>query len=856
MSKRVLVVEDERIVAEDIAQCLEERGYEVVGLASSGEQAIKLAESTQPDLALMDIVIQGDRDGIETAHVLKERFGISVVYLTAYSQEKTVARAKETEPLGYVVKPFEEATLLSTVEIALHKQGLYKQLAAGREWFYTTLRSVTDGVIATDNEGLIVFMNKAAEELTGWKMTDAEGVPVIDVYRSVDEAGEPAPNPALRALELQKNVDAADNTVLLSKDEEGRCVEDSGSLIRNTDDGVLGAILAFRDITEKKFKSKQLIRYQKHLEELVSERTAELRRRIDLESLISSMCVHLTKSDPEELEIAIGEAVGKLASYVGAPTFVVLQERSQEILGDLPCELGSYSPDLVSQLGDFLWSGNQWVEDQLAERGHFLVPSRAALAGTCSRELEAFENMEVEGLLGLPLGLDDLGRCWGMITFVSGEPLELDIHDIRIMSVLCEIVHHSLQRRTSERERLSLTESLNQSQKLEAIGKLSGGIAHDFNNMLVPIIGYSDFILEHQGMSFGNRQELIEIRKAAESAASLTKQLLAFSRKQILEKDRLNLNQTVEHLRNMLQRILGEDVDLDLDLESDLWGVEADRGQLEQVIMNLCVNARHAMPDGGRIRVSTANVTLRPEDPDQPSGAFVKLTVRDEGCGMDRELMDRIFDPFYTTKGQDGTGLGLSVVLGIIDQHGGWIHVDSKVGQGSIFEVYLPSDRRVCRVKTSAASMTGSLEDRQGVDRILLVEDEPSVLAFVQQALKKAGFQVTPAASAKAALAAYDEHGGAFDMIFTDAVLPDGTGMEVLEDLLGRNPALKALLSSGYTDARALLDKAMDRHIPFLHKPYSLAELYEKLREVIHAPSPASRGVDVQETSGSTSRLP
>ena len=180
---------------------------------------------------------------------------------------------------------------------------------------------------------------------------------------------------------------------------------------------------------------------------------------------------------------------------------------------------------------------------------------------------------------------------------------------------------------------------------------------------------------------------------------------------------------------------------------------------------------------------------------------------------MSKELLDRIFDPFYTTKGHDGTGLGLSVVLGIIDQHGGWITVDSKLGEGSTFEVFLPSDKVVYTPERKGTSVVGSLEDRKGVDRVLLVEDEPSVLAFVQQALKKAGFIVTPVASFKAAIEAYDENDGRFDMVFTDAVLPDGAGMEILEIVLGKDPSLKALLSSGYTDARALLDKAMGRKI-------------------------------------------
>lgn len=839
MSKRVLVVEDERIVAEDISQCLEEQGYEVVGLAHDSDQALRMAEASRPDLVLMDIVIQGDLDGIDTAHLLKERFGLSVVYLTAYSQEKVVARAKATDPLGYVVKPFEEATLLSTVEIALHKQGLYKRLAAGHEWLYTTLRSVSDGVIATDTEGKIVFMNPVAEKLTGWAMSEAEGRPVDQVFYSEDELGIGASNPALEALASQAKIPPADNTDLIGKDGSRCAIEDSGTLIRNGDGVVLGAILAFRDISEKKAKARQLINYQKRLEDLVDERTAALRRRIHLESLISASCLELTKCDPERLEHVLLDVIGKLAGFLGVDTYAVLQHESAELLERSLCRSPDGSDKPWDLLGESCWGGRSWAQRQWRDCGHVLVPQRSSLGEEASGLEQALKALDAEGLLAFPVGQDTEGHAWGMVAFVSPTEFSLDVHDVRIMVVLSEVVHHVLKRRQSERERLALMESLNQSQKLEAIGKLSGGIAHDFNNMLVPIIGYSDAILENQPASFDHREELIEIRKAAESAASLTKQLLAFSRNQILEKHRLNLNDAVEHLRNMLQRIMGEDVSLKLNLEKALWGVEADRGQIEQVIMNLCVNARHAMPEGGVIQVTTSNVTLDEDSEDRPSGAYVNVTVEDQGCGMSKELMDRIFDPFYTTKGQEGTGLGLSVVLGIVDQHGGWIHVDSEVGKGSRFEIFLPSDREVCRPAAPKSAAAGSLEDRQGVDRILLVEDEPSVLAFVRQALKKAGFEVTPAASRRAALAAYEAHQGQFDMIFTDAVLPDGTGMEILEELLPRDPKLKALLSSGYTDARALLDKAMERQVPFLHKPYSLAQLYEKLQEVIHEPAPA-----------------
>ncbi len=841
MSKRILIVEDERIVAEDIAQCLEDHGYEIIGFANNGDAAVALTEEHRPDLVLMDIVIQGDKDGVETAAILNERFGISVVYLTAYSHENVLSRAKKTDPLGYVVKPFDEASLLSTVEIALHKQSLYQQLVAGREWFYTTLHSVGDGVVATDTNGAVVFMNPTAEELTGWIMAEAEGQEVERVFHIVDEQSqEAAPNPAREALVYQDAVDSADNALLVSRDRSTRHVETSGTLIRNADGAIMGAVLVFRDISDKKAKAKQLLKYQKHLEELVDERTAALSNRIEMEGLVSSICVALTKYDPELLDEGIEGALTKISKFLEVDYFCITGPPGETILQSRGHNLPEGEERIQTFFQDLYWKPGSWANDQLIHHGHAVIRTRDEVKMKDPDLAESLQSLGLDAFLGMPLGDNSSAQPWAMITFSSRKALAFNLHDIRILVLLSEIIYNLLQRRENEKERLALMESLNQSQKLEAIGKLSGGIAHDFNNMLVPIIGYSDVILQNQEFGFEHRKELMEIRKAAESAASLTKQLLAFSRKQILQKDKLNLNESIEHMRNMLQRILGEDVVLKQDLATDLWGIEADRGQLEQVIMNLCVNARHAMPDGGEIRIHTENVRLTSNSQDEPSGAFVKIAVEDQGCGMSKELLEHIFEPFYTTKGQDGTGLGLSVVLGIVDQHGGWINVESELGKGTKFIIHLPSDGQPCGSEVEATESTGALRAKKGCERILLIEDEPSVLAFVTQALKKAGFQVTTAASAKAAIRTYEEHRGEFDMIFTDAVLPDGTGMEILEDLLERDPGLMALLSSGYTDARALLDKALERDIPFLHKPYSLAELYEKLKEVIHHTREAS----------------
>lgn len=390
----------------------------------------------------------------------------------------------------------------------------------------------------------------------------------------------------------------------------------------------------------------------------------------------------------------------------------------------------------------------------------------------------------------------------------------------------------------------SLEEQLRHSQKLEAVGRLAGGIAHDFNNLLTAINGYCDLILEDLPARNPLHSDLLEIRRAGERAATLTRQLLAFSRKQVLEPRIISLNTIVEGMDNMLRRLVGEHIELHTHFQPDLSLVKADPGQLEQVILNLAVNARDAMPDGGKLTIETSNVVLdedyaRTHQSVVP-GFYTLLAVSDTGCGMDSETQQHLFEPFFTTKDPGkGTGLGLSMVYGIVKQSGGSIWVYSELNQGSTFKIYLPAlpgsrepDTREKPVEILA----------KGSETVLVVEDESAVRSFTCMVLQRSGYQVLEAANGEEALAVSREHPGEIHLLLTDMVMPGMGGSQVAEALESQRPVMRVLLLSGYTENTIVQRAALGRELPFLQKPFTMEVLLRKVRQVLDQPTRSTAG--------------
>jgi len=387
----------------------------------------------------------------------------------------------------------------------------------------------------------------------------------------------------------------------------------------------------------------------------------------------------------------------------------------------------------------------------------------------------------------------------------------------------------------TERKRLEAQMSL--SQQLEAIGRLSGAVAHDFNNLLGVIIGYSEALQQRLGPNDPNREAVDEIRNAGERAASLTQQLLAFSRKQVLEPKVLDLNTIVVEVEKILGRLIGEDIRLQLALSPHLAKVKADRSQIEQVLLNLAVNARDAMPQGGKLIIETADVTYGQSTARQRPyllpGQYVLLKVTDTGCGMDAALQSRIFEPFFTTKGKrKGTGLGLATVYGVIKQSGGYILVESEVGKGTTFEVYLP------RVD---AEVEGPAEGRRlarlGRDHrtILLVEDEHSLRKLILSTLRQIGYTVFEAQDAREALEIAGKSEIAIDLLLTDVVMPGMSGSVLADSLCAQRPEVRVLYMSGYTDGEIAPHGVLEAGTSILRKPFTRDQLMRRVEEAFGA---------------------
>jgi PAS domain S-box-containing protein len=399
------------------------------------------------------------------------------------------------------------------------------------------------------------------------------------------------------------------------------------------------------------------------------------------------------------------------------------------------------------------------------------------------------------------------------------------------------------ERMQAERSRQELQAQLSQAQKMEAIGRLAGGVAHDFNNLLSVILGCTGFVMDSVAVGDPRREDLEEVKKAADRAVMLTHQLLAFSRKQVFQAARLDLNQIARGVEKMLRRILGEDIEFVQELAPDLGQTFADPGQVEQVLMNLVVNARDAMRNGGKLTIRTANVEIDEQLAASLTGVtpgpFIEMTVTDTGCGMDAQTKARLFEPFFTTKEKGkGTGLGLSTVFGIVKQSGGDVRVLSEPGQGSTFKVYLPREP-ASPVDLAVTPATFS-PPSTGLETILVVEDEEALRNVARRVLVAAGYSVLTVAGGMEALRVCAQHAGRIHLVLTDVIMPGMSGKQLADRMAEAYPAAKILFMSGYTDDAIAHHGVLNEGTHFLHKPFTPAELAGKVREVLDSGPPSS----------------
>ncbi|MDY3563556.1 response regulator [Gemmata sp. JC673] len=625
----VLVVEDERIIALGIQKRLTSMGYAVAGLAASGAEALERVAALRPDLVLMDIRLEGDMDGIEAAARVRGQFDLPVVYLTANSDPETLRRAKVTEPFGYVLKPYEDRDLQTSLEMALYKHKMERRLRENERWLAATLGSIGDGVIATDEAGRVRFMNALAERLTGWPAAGAVGRPVTEVFPvAAERTREPVPNPAVEALSTGQPAAIAEGTVLIRPDGAALPIDDSAAPICAPDGRVSGAVLVFRDATE--------------------------RRRME--------------------------------------------------------------------------------------------------------------------------------------------------------------------------------EHLRQAAKMEAVSRLAGGIAHDFNNIMTVIAGFSDLILSDALHPADARAHLLEVKAASERAAGLTRQILAFSRKQTLLTCALSLNTVLHDTAGMVRRLVGAHIEYVTEPDQRLGLVTADPTQLTQVVMNLVLNARDAMPGGGTLTARTALVRVGGGAPvpvpGLPPGEYAVLEMSDTGVGMSDEVRERIFEPFFTTKGPQNSGLGLSTVYGVIKQTGGDVAVESAPGRGATFRVFLP-------VTASAPEAVVTAGPDRGTETVLVVDDDPGVRRVVTLLLSQKGYAVLDAGSGAEALELLAAANRPIHLLLTDVVMPGMSGGVLAERVRALRPGARVLFVSGYSED-ALVERGLAQATAtLLAKPFTATSLTRAVREAL-----------------------
>jgi PAS domain S-box-containing protein len=800
------------------------------------------------------------------------------------------------------------------------------QLSSGDEKYRVTLRSIGDAVITTDETGRVTFLNPVAEELTGWRLDQARGRMLHEIFPIVnEESRQPVESPVSKVLREGVVVGLANHTLLLRRDGKETPIADSGAPICDDTGRIMGVVLVFRDQTTERQREKQTAAELSLLEDLL--------RGTPLTQWLDNLCRSYEKLSPGSV-CSVLLLDGDRLRHGAAPSLP--REYVQAIDGSLigptggSCGTAAYRKELiiVSDIEtDPLWADYRHLARPHQLRacwslpffdragrvlGTFAIyyshprspteeelkqiqtwPYLASLAVERHRDLSSlvesrnffdslvqsldgvvwqadpatfqftYVSQQAEKIFGYPLSewykpgfwiehLHPEDRNWAAefcrksteqgkdhrfeYRFRTADGTYLWINDrvtVRLDPHGKPVFATGLLVDVTPQKRLE--EQMRQASKLEAIGLLAGGVAHDFNNLLTVISGYAELLLGAAREGDPQREYVSEILRAAKRASELTNQLLAFGRRQVLAPKIISLNHVVQNCEKMLHRLIGEDIQLVTAYDHALSPIKADPAQIEQILLNLVVNSRDAMPHGGTLTIETANRNLDETEiqslPNATPGRYVALKVTDTGVGMPPEVLARIFEPFFTTKEiGKGTGLGLSTVYGIVKQSEGHVVVQSEVGRGTTFTILFPAV--VADVEQPEADQ-GATAVRGGSETILLVEDEEGLRKLARLILELHGYKVLEARNGIEAIDVEKKHGGPIDLLVTDVVMPEMSGSQLVQVLQPRQPRMKVLYTSGYPNdaiVRHGLSLARD---PFLPKPFSAVSLPQKIREIL-----------------------
>jgi two-component system cell cycle sensor histidine kinase/response regulator CckA len=892
-SLRILIVEDDRSTASFIQDIVQAAGHHVVGTAASGDEAVLKAGELRPEMVLMDIHLPGTMDGIAAGDEIYSTLDIPVIYLTGYADENTLRRAITSRSFGFIVKPFDESQIRTTIQIGALQHKMQVQSKQQQYWLSSTFESILDGVISTDRNGTVTMMNTAAEALTGWKKQEGCGRPLTEVFNvSMNPMHGGSLTDTLVGSSIARGVREYAN--LTAKDGTSIPVQYSSAMVRDQLKNLEGFVLIFRNVTAQRRleealnasrrKYKQLVNsidgiiweaephtgrflfvssqaerilgysvrhwindprfwaehihaqdrstvlairanriqagrdyeceyrmiaadgrvvwvrdvvrmmsedagpprlrgfmvnitLRKWAEDSLRESEERFRSAFDYATVGMTLLrtdgkfMRVNDSFCKILGYSVGELLATNLSAITHPEDVSMSEEyfQKMIQGEL--ESCQFEKRYIHRSGHTIWTllssalirnsegkplyfisqiqditdrrqaldelrkAHDELEMRVAQRTAELIVANEASRvseekyralfeessdvvfitsqtgqlidiNAAGVELSGYSSKEELLQLNMPAHLCHDAADWFRFTRIINQKGSVKDYEVTLKrkdgekiftcitaSAAVEngkvVCYRGIMRDVTQLK--VLEDELRQAQKMEAVGLLAGGVAHDFNNMLMAITGYAEILLMKTAENDSLQSELHGIRSAAETGAALTKQLLAFSRKQVLNPELLKLSKVVEGLQNMLHRLIGGDIELVLKFDEDLGYVKADPGQIQQVILNLALNARDAMATGGKLTIHAANSEFDKPYAQLSSGSYVLLAVSDSGTGIDEQVLPRIFEPFFTTKEKGkGTGLGLSTVYGIVKQSGGNIYVHSELGKGTTFEIYLP----------------------------------------------------------------------------------------------------------------------------------------------------------------------
>ncbi len=873
----ILVVEDEHIVARDIAARLQRRGYLVVGIASTAQEAIEGTGTHRPDLVLMDIMLKGDVDGIAAADQIRDLYDIPVVYLTAFADDQTLARAKVTDAFGYILKPFEERELTITIDMALYKHRMETRLRESERWLGTTLRSIGDGIIAADTTGAITFLNAVAEELTGWRTEEATRRQLSEVFHTAFE------NVAGRA---------GGPTVLVSKDGKRIPIEESAAPIKDSRGQTKGIVVVFRDVTDQRraqdalhvseerlagiiasamdaivtingqqqivlfnAAAEQMFRCSAHeavgrpLEEFLPSRFRDMHRHHVVEFGRSGTTKRRMGSPgtviglrrdgtefPMEASISQIEAAGERL-YTVILRDITERYHAEQALRESEERYRRFFEDDLT--GDYIARADGTILDCNPAFARMLGFQNTQAARQCNL-LSLYPSIEARetffSLLQARGRVEeyekDLVRPDGQTIHVVENTYGVFGRDGRLVETKGYMYD------ITERKRLE--EQVRQTHKMESIGTLASGIAHDFNNILNNVIGFIMQIKKHAYEPEKVLKYSQTIEKSATRGAELSAQLLSFARKTKRENVPVNVAQIVDEVYSLCGETFPRNITMSRHLDEDLLSVLGDYGELYQVLLNLTVNARDAlMARGtgiqGAISIGAFNGRIGERISGQmlasQTDRYVELRVSDNGIGIPKEMRERIFDPFFTTKERGrGTGLGLSVVYTIVRNHHGIILIDSEEGEGSTFHVYLPAVDRV----TAPSIASGVIRPPAGrQEYVLLVDDEESMQELGRELLEEEGYRVLIASNGQDAIHLYRQRSAEIQLVILDLVMPGMDGGQTYLELRKINPDLKVFFCTGYMPDQVISALLEEESLKALQKPFNPENFVQMVREVL-----------------------